>query len=283
MQYGYLELKLSWELFAKAPETLSEQERSRLLKVASRQNNIEQHILASGEAANVVVPAATLATRLEEIRKRYTSADEFIQDLERIGLGETELEEAVERDLRVEAVLEKVASEASPVSAVDAEIYYRLHPESFERPQSRRLRHILITYDNGQQKNKARTQLEVLRLTLKNADQFGAAAQRLSQCPTALEGGQLGVVQRKQLYPQLEAAAFALGAGQTSKVLESPIGLHILRCDEIFPSGMLPFTEVQEKIIDHLYDKRRRKVQREWIVRCCLDTDPEVELARNSA
>ncbi|MBK7423757.1 MAG: nitrogen fixation protein NifM [Propionivibrio sp.] len=283
MQYGYLELKLAWELFAKAPETLSEAERSRLFKVASRQNNIEQHILASGEAANVVVPAATLANRLEEIRKRYPSADEFIQDLERIGLGETELEEAVERDLRVEAVLEKVAAEASPVSVVDAEIYYRLHPESFERPQSRRLRHILITYDNGQQKDKARTQLEVLRMTLKNADQFGAAAQRLSQCPTALEGGQLGVVQRKQLYPQLEAAAFALGAGQTSKVLESPIGLHILRCDEIFPSGMLPFAEVQEKIIDHLYDKRRRKAQRDWIVRCCVNTEPEVELARNSA
>ena len=43
------------------------------------------------------------------------------------------------------------------------------------------------------------------------------------------------------------------------------------------------FAEVQEKIIDHLYDKRRRKTQRDWIVRCCLDTGPEVELARNSA
>ena len=41
--------------------------------------------------------------------------------------------------------------------------------------------------------------------------------------------------------------------------------------------------EVQEKIIDHLYDKRRRKAQRDWIVRCCLDPGPEVELARNTA
>jgi peptidyl-prolyl cis-trans isomerase C len=39
------------------------------------------------------------------------------------------------------------------------------------------------------------------------------------------------------------------GEGEISDVLESPIGLHILRCDEILPSGMLPFAEVAERII----------------------------------
>ncbi|MFZ4537032.1 peptidylprolyl isomerase [Propionivibrio sp.] len=233
MQHGYLELKLSWELFEKAPETLSDPERGRLDKVAAKQNTIERRILASAEAANVVVPAATLNTRLQEIRKRYPSADEFSQDLERIGLSEAELEGAVERDLYIEAVLEKVASEAAPVTAVDAEIYYRLHPESFDRPEARRLRHILITFDNDREKDKARTRLDVLRFTLKTATKFGEAAQRLSQCPTAMEGGQLGVVKRDQLYPQLEAAAFALPKGQISNVLESPIGLHLRKAPSL--------------------------------------------------
>ena len=82
MLQGYLELKLSWQLFQKAPETLSELERNRLLEVARKQNSIEQRILASAAAANVVVPAATLATRVAEVRKRYPSEDEFAQDLE---------------------------------------------------------------------------------------------------------------------------------------------------------------------------------------------------------
>lgn len=187
MLQGYLELKLSWQLFQKAPETLSEPERNRLLEVAGKQNGIEQRILASAAAANVVVPAATLATRVAEVRKRYASEDEFAQDLERSGLNETTLGEAVERDLRVESVLEKIASATAPVSAVDAEIYYRLHPEAFDRPEARRLRHILITFDNAQEKARATAQLESLRSTLQNAEKFAAAAARHSQCPTAME------------------------------------------------------------------------------------------------
>ncbi|MGV0977153.1 MAG: hypothetical protein ACOYBO_14595, partial [Azonexus sp.] len=85
MLQGYLELKLSWQLFQKAPETLSEPERNRLLEIARKQNSIEQRILGSAAAANVVVPAATLATRVAEVRKRYPSEDEFAQDLERSG------------------------------------------------------------------------------------------------------------------------------------------------------------------------------------------------------
>ena len=265
MLQGYLELKLSWQLFQKAPETLSEPERNRLLEVARQQNSIEQRILASAAAANVVVPAATLATRVAEVRKRYPSEDEFVRDLERSGLNEITLGEAVERDLRVESVLEKVASATAPVTAVDAEIYYRLHPEAFDRPEARRLRHILITFDNAKEKAKAIAQLEVLRSTLQNAEKFAAAAARHSQCPTAMEGGQLGVVKRAQLYAELEPAAFALIEGNISPVLESPIGLHILRCDEILPSGMLPFAEVRERIIERLSDKRRREAQKEWI------------------
>ena len=82
MQQGYLELKLSWELFKKSPETLTDPERDRLTDVACKQDSIEQRILASKAASNVVIPAATLKNRLDEIRKRYPSEDEFIHDME---------------------------------------------------------------------------------------------------------------------------------------------------------------------------------------------------------
>lgn len=265
MLHGYLELKLSWQLFQKAPETLSEPERNRLVEVAGKQDSIEQRILASSSAANVVIPATTLSTRIAEIRQRYPSEEEFVQDLERNGLNEATLAEAVERDVRVESVLEKVASATPPVSVVDAEIYYRLHPEAFDRPEARRLRHILITFDTPREKAKATAQLQMLRSTLKTAEKFERAAHQYSQCPTAMEGGKLGVVKRQQLYAELEPAAFALTEGEISAVLESPIGLHILRCDEIFPSGMLPFAEACKRIVERLTDKRRREAQKDWI------------------
>lgn len=265
MLHGYLELKLAWEMFQKAPDALSEPERIRVDDIARKQDRIELRILASAEAAQVAVPPATLKQRVDEIRGRYASEDDLIRDLERIGLTETDLDKAVERDLRVEGVLEKVATAAEPVSAVDAEIYYRLHPDAFDRPEARRLRHILITFNGGNEKARAHTTLSKLRTTLGNAEAFAKAALRHSQCPTAMDGGLLGVIKRQQLYPELEPAAFALAQGAISDVVESPIGLHLLRCDEIFPSGMMPFEEVCSRIIERLADKRRQEAQRAWI------------------
>lgn len=265
MSLGYLELKISWELFHKAPETLAEDERSRVASVAGKQQGIEQKILSTPEAASVVVPPATLAQRLAEIKQRYAGDEEFAQDLARLGLPHADFEAAVERDLKVEAVLEKIASLVPAVDSIEAEIYYRLHPEAFDRPESRRLRHILITFESATDKAKATAQLEALRSTGKNAENFASAALRHSQCPTAMEGGMLGVVKRGQLYTELEPVAFSLAEGEVSEVLESPIGLHILRCDEILPFGMLPFAEVRDRIIDRLDEKRRQEAQRDWI------------------
>lgn len=265
MQHGYLELKLAHELFKKAPDTLSEAEQARLGEVAGKQAHLEQRILASATAAQVVVPAPTIATRLDEIRQRYANLDDMTADLERIGLDADKLTEAVERDLRIEAVLEKVASAVDPVTDVDAEIYYRLHPEAFDRPEARCLRHILITFSNPIEKAIAAKTLEDLRSTGKNVENFSQAALRHSQCPTAMDGGKLGTVKRQQLFPELEPAAFELAAGEVSAVLESPMGLHILRCDEILPFGMMPFAEACPLIVEKLTEKRRREAQRDWI------------------
>lgn len=262
---AYLELKLSWELFKKAPEALSAPERGRLEQVARRQTGIEQRILKSPEAAGVIVPEATLATRLADIRARYRNEDDYQADLDRIGLGEAGLTEAVGRDLLMEAVLDKIGAAAPEANDVDAEIFYRLHPEAFERPEARRLRHILITFGSPAEKAAARQQLETLRGTVGSAEAFGAAALRHSQCPTALQAGELGVVKRGQLYAELEPAAFALAENEISAVLESPIGLHIVRCDQIFAAGKMDFQQVKARIIEKLTNQRRRQLQKAWI------------------
>lgn len=265
MPAAYLELKLSWELFKKPPDALSAPERSRLVQVAGKQTDIESRILASPEAAAVMVPSATLAARVAEVQVRYGSEEEYQRDLGRLGLDEEGLALEVARDLRMEAVLEKVASMAPAVTEVEAEIFYRLNPKAFERPEARRLRHILITFHTPAEKAAAHRQLEKLQGTLTTAEAFAAAALRYSQCPTALQEGLLGVVKRGQLYPELEPTAFALAEGEVSAIVESPMGLHLIRCEQVFEAGKMEFALVKERIVEKLAEQRRSHVQREWI------------------
>jgi len=265
----YLRLKLARKLFDKAPDQLDAAQALRVEQVAVRQLDIERRILATREAAQVVLPASSLERAVAEVRRRYASEDEFIADLDKIGLDPAGLAAAIEGDLRVEGVLEQVASRVAEASATDAEIFYLLHRARFRRPETRRLRHILITINAslpGNERPLARKKSEEIRARLRAApERFAEQALKHSECPTALNGGDLGVVQRGQLFAELEPGAFALAAGELSEVLESPLGFHLIECTAATAEGELALEEVQGDIRARLTESRRSAAQKEWI------------------
>lgn len=270
--HAYLELKIAWSLFNKAPDQLSDAENTRLQRIARRQSEIESCLLAAPEAAGVVIPETTLAAGIAEVRNRYTSEEEFTGDLERHGLDPITLAESIRRDLCVEAVLNRVSAACPPASTVDAEIYYRLHPASFTPPETRRLSHILITWDTPAQKQQAIALLSGLRNNIDSSEAFAKAALTHSQCPTAMNGGELGTIRRGQLFAELEPAAFALAEGALSPVLESPVGLHLLRCDAIVPGRTLAFAEISAQLIAKLSEQRQVQAQKAWIEKRLAET-----------
>lgn len=267
----YLRLKLSHELYRKAPERLAPEERERVDTVVARQIKIETRILATPEAAQVVLPLSSVDQTLAEIRQRYGSEAEFVADLEASGIAPVALRAAIERDLKVEAVLDRVASQAEAVTETDIEIFYLTNSDRFQRSASRTLRHILVTINDslaGNDRATARARIDEIRGRLQKApERFAEQALKHSECPTAMNGGLLGAVARGQLYPELEPAAFALRTGELSGVLESPMGFHVIFCESIAPPTQLPLADVRERVRKHLEDARRRAAQKGWIAK----------------
>lgn len=265
----YLALKLSQELFHKPPASLEPCERQRGDSVASRQQRLEQRILASPEAAQVVLPESSLAQVLAEIRGRYASEDDFLSDLENSGMDQQALIDAVERDLKFDAVLDRVASRSLDVGETDIEIFYLMHQEKFRRPERRTLRHILVTINDalkGNDRASARRRIDNVRARhLKSPHRFSELAMKHSECTTAMNGGMLGAVEKGQLYPELDRIAFALEVGELSRVVESPMGFHVINCVSIEPESEQPLSLAREKIRTYLVESRRRSAQREWI------------------
>ena len=149
------------------------------------------------------------------------------------------------------------------------EIYYLMHRQRFLRPENRTLRHILVTVNgavSGSEKPNARRHIDAIRARLLKApERFAEQALKHSECPTAMNGGLLGTVTRGLLFAELEPAAFAIGLGKISAIVESPLGFHINRCDAIEAESELPLASVREKVRSHLEDTRRRAAQKDWI------------------
>lgn len=263
----WTELKLSWQLHSRAPEQLPAKERQSLATTASRQEKMEKLILGSQEAMCAIVPPGAVESRLAEIRQRYAGDDEMHADLARLGMDEEALMAALTRDLIIDNTLARLDSRLPPVSDTEAEIYYRLHLQRFQQPESRQMRHLLLTFSNDIESRQAYSTLAQLRpgLLAGGSEAFAAAALRHSHCPTALEGGVLGRVRRGQLYPELESAAFALVAGGVSSPVSSEMGWHLLRCDAIHPARLIPFDECRQAISERLTADRARIALRQWL------------------
>lgn len=268
-EVAYLALKAAQKLYGKSPATLAPEESVHVQNMAARQHQLEARVLISTEARDAMVPPATLRAALEEIRKRYDNENDFCDDLAKNGMDETDLAAALERELKVEAILEKVGAGIEPVTDTDVELYYQYHPDQFRRQETRLARHILITLNDSIPENtrEAANQRisEIAARLAKEPGRFEEQALKHSECPTALDGGKLGDLPRGKLFPELDKTLFELNAGAVSGVLESELGFHVLRCDAITEASVLGFVEAKQHIRKVLEQKRKRAIQQAWM------------------
>ncbi|MGB1092910.1 MAG: nitrogen fixation protein NifM, partial [Oceanobacter sp.] len=268
-EINYRLLRIAGEQFGRTPDELDEKEIQKIRSIAINELELERLVLTSSEASQVVVDDSQLERSLAEIRERYESPEGFQDALERNQLDESDLKLALSRELHVQAVMELVASNVEPVADTDVTLYYYLHPEKFNRPETRKARHILITVNDDFAENASDQALarmhEIAKRLTKNPDRFSEQAMKHSECPTGLNGGELGDIAKGTLFPELDEALFNMTPGELSQPIQSEIGWHLLLCDEIRAPETVELASVQDTIREQLQDKQYKKAQRDWI------------------
>ena len=104
-----------------------------------------------------------------------------------------------------------------------------------ERPTHVSLSHILLVpKPSGDKQVEARVRAEKLLERIKNGEDFGDLARGHSEDPgSAKEGGDLGFFERGVMVPGFEEVAFSLRPGEVSDVVETQLGYHIIRLEEV--------------------------------------------------
>ncbi|MBE0506713.1 MAG: nitrogen fixation protein NifM [Marinospirillum sp.] len=266
----YLALKIADAQHGKQLNELEGEQLQEVMAQARRQYLLEEKVLASPESQQVCLPETTLDDAWLRIRGRYEEEQDFERALALVKLTPTAYRQALSRELRLEAVLEKVASQATPISDEDVARFYHRNLDKFTIPEKRRTRHLLITVDE----NRADAgellvlqQMEAIRARLlKRPELFSQLTLQHSQCPTGVEGGQLGLVTPGLLFEALDQALFQMQAEELSPPLRSPLGYHLLYCEAIIPAESKTLEEARPKIIEHLQDKQRQQLQKRWML-----------------
>lgn len=98
-----------------------------------------------------------------------------------------------------------------------------------------RASHILLMYAGSSRssatrsKEQALTQIQALKAELDGGADFADLARRHSDCPSKSRGGDLGSFGKGQMVKAFETTAFGLGVGDTSGVVETDFGYHLIK------------------------------------------------------
>jgi peptidyl-prolyl cis-trans isomerase SurA len=210
----------------------------------------EEVLVQKAKELKVEVPDADLTNSVDrqfkQVRERFSSESEFRAQLQRAGLGSPEeyrrfLTEQLRRDELQRRVIDKLRQDGKlvQVSVTDAEV-----SESFERNKARLPRKeptvtfrqiVMATQPSAAAKAVARAKAESLLAEVKRGGDFESIAKRESMDPSKDVGGDLGWARRGQMVPAFEWWLFTLQPGQTSPVVETPFGFHIIRVDRVQP------------------------------------------------
>ena len=165
----------------------------------------------------------------------------------------------IPEQVKAEYVVFDAAVVESQVQVSDAEIteYYNKNVKAFTTPEQRTASHILINLtrdaepaDAAAAKAKAEAVLAEVRA---KPDNFAAIAKAQSQDPgSAQNGGDLGVVEKGMFVKPVEDAIYALKAGETSGLVQSEFGYHVIKVTAIKPSAQKSLDAAREQIAGDL-------------------------------
>ena len=144
-----------------------------------------------------------------------------------------------------------------PVTQAELQQYYNQHQDAYRIPETVTVRHILIKTPTPGPDGKvdqagvdaARKKAEDIEKQLKSGASFAELAKKNSDDPgSAQNGGLLPPLTKGRTVPEFEQAAFTTPAGQTTDIIRTSYGFHIIHVESKQQARLKPLDEVKPEI-----------------------------------
>jgi peptidyl-prolyl cis-trans isomerase D len=145
------------------------------------------------------------------------------------------------------------------VSAQDVQRYYEDNKGQYSTPEQVRASHILLKTE-GKDDGAVKKQAEDLLGKVKGGADFAALATKFSEDETsAVKGGDLDFFGKGAMVKEFDNVAFSLKPGETSDLVKTQFGYHIIRVTDKKPASTRSLEESRVQIEDILKSERAQK------------------------
>ncbi|HXC93098.1 MAG TPA: peptidylprolyl isomerase [Geobacteraceae bacterium] len=200
-------------------------------------------------------PMADSADGKKEMLETMIIRELILQDAAKDGIENTpavkEKLDELKKRLVVEAYLKKKVEEQSKVSDDEMKKFYDQNKDKFKTADQVKASHILVKSDK--EANDVLAQL-------KAGGNFEELAKKLSTDGAAAKGGDLGWFSKGSMIPEFEKVAFAMKEGETSGIVKTKFGYHIIKLTGKRAAGQRTFEEVKDQIKTAILPGKQQEV-----------------------
>ncbi len=151
------------------------------------------------------------------------------------------------------------------VTDAEEQAYYNAHSADYKVDEQVKVRHILIKVSSPADDAAAKAKAQGILDQLHKGGNFAELAKQNSDDPgSKAEGGELGFIKRGATVPPFEQAAFSLQPGQTSGLVKTQFGYHIIQVEEKQPAHTRSLAEVKPQILAALTEQKEQAAQRAY-------------------
>jgi peptidyl-prolyl cis-trans isomerase SurA len=230
---------------------------------------IDQSLLAQRGKDLGISVETDVVKQLDQIRiqNKLASMDELEKAVTGQGLNWEDFKNNIRNRILTQKVVSQEVGSHISIGESDARKYYDEHKAEFVRPEQVALREIIVNTEGKKDselpdlKKKAETALK----RVKDGEDFGEIAKRLSDGTTKEQGGYIGTFKRGELAKQLEEVVFKMKRNELTEVIETKQGYLIFQVLEHYDEGEQSFEKVKNEIMDRLYNAKLEPAVREYL------------------
>jgi parvulin-like peptidyl-prolyl isomerase len=244
-----------------------------VLEQAIDQKILYREALLAGLPERMTQLDEMVEEQVDAIRDQYQSTEEFMAMVQAAGETLSDFRARLRKKiLAISMANAKLIQFEKEVVIDETELaaYYEKNKDQFSNRAQAKVRRIYIDAgDDDAGRARARARLDALRQELSLGADFAALAKAHSDGPEAEVGGLLGWISHNPddptLDPAVDAAVFALAAGEVSDVVETQYGFLLLKVEETRAAGTGNLDTVRTAIEPQLRRELAQDRYEKWV------------------
>ncbi|MBO1223851.1 MAG: peptidylprolyl isomerase [Candidatus Scalindua sediminis] len=198
---------------------------------------------------------------VEEVGSLY----KFYELAHKQGINPLKKKAELKEDLMVDVILRENVYRKIVITPKDMKRYYQDNIDEFSGERKLSFRQILIKYSGYKTKEEAKSVAEKLLNRLEDGEEFEVVAKEHSQGPHAYRGGLWEFDEVRDFRKDLVAIVSELKGDEISQIIETSIGCHIFKIEEIIPAKITSFQQAQGEISNTLFREKFLKQKRKYL------------------